>query len=168
MSYRMFLSVGALALMSVASADGLLNKESAHMAIQGALATGGTLSIGVVRYAPTTEIGVTVSGSVNNAPHTTQTLTPVIFAGVRKALLDRTYFAYGINFADTIGHQYGLTINADYQVGPYLSIEQMLTTHVMLSGWINPYQYEYQKIGGISTTTNGIFSAGGIAINYLF
>ena len=164
MFLRAFISTGLLLMTSVASAD---DKDTTHLAIQGALVTGG-MSIGIVRYTPTTEIGVAVSGSVNNAHYATQTFTPVAFAGLRKLLGEQTYFAYGINFSDTIGHQSGLTINADYQVGPYISLEKMLTTHFMLSGWINPYQYEYQKIGGISTSTHAIFNAGGISINYFF
>ena len=163
---RTFLSAGLLTVISVASAD--VSNDSARMAIQGAIATGGYLSIGIARYAPKTEMGISISGSVNNATNETQTFTPIVFAGLVKELGERTYFTYGVNFSDTIGHLYGLPINAYYQVGPYISLEQMLTTHLMLSGWINPYQYGYQKLGGVAISTNGIFSAGGIALNYLF
>ena len=165
---RTIISASLLAMMSVASADAMLNMDSTRVAIQGALVTEGDLSIGAVLYAPTVEIGITVSASLNNARYETKTFTPVIFAGLRKSILEHTYFTYGVDFADTIGRQNGLTINSEYQIGPYISLEQMLTSHLMLSGWINPYQYGYQKIGGVSTSTNGIFSAGGIALNYLF
>lgn len=140
-----------------------------RIAIQGAIATGGTLSIGIVNYSETTELGFTISGTYNNASQPTRTVTPVIFGGFRKSIRELTYFAYGLNLVGTFGRNNGDTIKADYQVGPYISLEQMLTTHLMLSGWILPYQYSYQKTAGnSSTSTNSFFNSGGIALNYLF
>lgn len=139
-----------------------------RLAIQGAMATGGNLSIGVVDYTERTELGLTLSGNYNNASHSTKTITPVIFGGLRQNIWNRTYFAYGLDLVGTFGRNNGQRINSDYAIGPYISIEQMLTCHVMLAGWIQPYQYQYQRIGGVSTTTNSFFSTGGIAINYLF
>lgn len=153
------------------------SKETCHLfsknriAIQSALATGGILGIGVASFTEKTELGLTVSGSVNNSSRNqNKTITPVIFGGFRKALGQSTYFAYGLDLASTFGKTQGNTINSDYQIGPYISLEQMLTTHFMLAGWIQPYQYHYQKNSGssTSTSTNNFFSTGGIAINYLF
>lgn len=146
----------------------IVKSDSNRIAIQAAIATGGNLGIGIVDYAETTELGLTISGTVNNASNQTKTISPVIFGGLRKALGEQTYFAYGIDLVSTFGRDHGSHINSDYAVGPYISLEQMLTSHIMLSGWIEPYQYHYVKIAGTSTSTNNFFSSGGIAINYLF
>jgi hypothetical protein len=156
---RLLASAALVAVSSVASAQ---------IAIQGAMATGGVMSIGLVQYTPSTEIGVTASGSFNNADDETKTFTPVVFAGLRESCGEQTFFAYGIDLADTFGDLNGSSIKTDIQVGPYISLEQMLTPHIMLSGWILPYQYEYLKVDHVSVTTHDFFSAGGIAINYLF
>lgn len=139
-----------------------------RLAVQGAISTGGNLSIGLVDYTEKTEIGVTISGSVNNARRETRTVTPVIFGGLRNNIWNNTYFAYGLNVVGTFGREHGQRIQSDYQGGPYISLEQMLTCHLMLSGWILPYQYGYVKTGGSSTTTNSFFNSGGIGLNYLF
>ena len=165
---RFVLSLGLSGLCFIAAAQPVMDHNPSRLGIQGAMATGGNLGIGVVNFTDMTELGVTVSGSINNASNETQTITPVIFGGLRKSLGERTYFAYGIDLAGTYGHKNGLKINSDYGVGPYISIEQMLTKHVMLAAWIQPYQYQYEKIGGQSITTNNFFSTGGIGINYLF
>jgi hypothetical protein len=93
---------------------------------------------------------------------------PVIFGGFRKALYEKTYFAYGLDLIGTFGQDHGKSIKADYGIGPYISLEQMLTHNIMLAGWIQPYQHSYQKIGGTSVSTNSFFSTGGMGINYLF
>lgn len=158
-----------LSTTSIAHSNTQNNYFCGHrLAIQGALVTGGALSIGLVDYTQYTELGLAVSGTVNNASSSTNNITPVLFAGFRNALGDQTYFAWGVNMANTFGTQNGGHIDADYQIGPYISIEQMLTYHVMLAGWIQPYEYEYQKISGTSVSTHNFFSAGGLAINYLF
>ncbi len=161
-----------LSAMSVVNANNLFNKDSAHIAVQSALATEGggraALGIGIVRYAPKTELGITASGSINNAQNQTKTVAPVVFGGLRNELGKRTYFAYGVNFINIFGRLNGLEINRFYEVGPYVSLEQMLTNQIMVSGWIQPYQYDYEKVGGILVSCHEIFTAGGIALNYLF
>lgn len=141
---------------------------SNRLAIQAAMATGGVLGMGLVNFTETTELGLTLSGNYNNARCSTRTITPVLFGGLRQNICCNTYFAYGIDLASTFGQQHGLSIHSDYHVGPYISIEQMLTPHVMLAGWIQPYQYAYERIGCSSVSTQSFFSTGGIAINYLF
>ncbi len=169
MMFRLIIITFLLVLFLQSSfADNAIGTNSHRLAVQGAIATGGNLSIGLVDYSEKTEVGVTISGTVNNASRHTKTATPVVFAGLRKALCERTYFAYGINFADTLGEYHGKHIDADYTVGPYISLEQMLTTNIMLSGWIEPYEFEYEKIHHSSLSTHNFFNAGGIAINYLF
>lgn len=156
---KIIVSTALLAITSVASAQ---------IALQGAMATGGVMSLGVVQYTPSTEIGLTASGSINNAPDESKSFTPVVFGGLREALGEQTFYAYGLQLGDTFGQSNGETIKTDIFVGPYVSLEQMLTPHIMLSGWIMPYQYEYLKIDHVAVSTHDFFSAGGIAINYLF
>ncbi|MDP3559652.1 MAG: hypothetical protein Q8R79_04795 [Legionellaceae bacterium] len=162
------LSVTLLSLCSFAAANETTAPNTNRIAVQGALATDGNLGIGIVNYAPNTELGLTLSGSFNNAQYPTQTLTSVIFGGLRKQIGEQTFFAYGINTLGTFGKVNGVSIHSDYAIGPYVSLEQMLTYHFMLSGWIEPYQYQYENFGGAAVSTNSFFAAGGIAINYLF
>ena len=168
MRCRFIFTIGLLALSSLVFAGDAVIDHYSRFGIQGAMATGGNLGIGIVNFTPVTEIGLTVSGSVNNAPDETRTITPVVFAGLRKSLCEHTYFAYGIDLAGTYGRIYGQKIDSDYGVGPYISLEQMLTPHLMLTGWIQPYQYHYQKRDWQSISTNNFFSTGGIGLNYLF
>jgi hypothetical protein len=168
MKLRLIVTAGFLSLCSLNAFANETDNNSNRIAIQAALATGGTLGIGLVDYTEKTELGLSLSGNINNSSNETKTITPVVFGGLRKALGEQTYFAYGLNLVGTYGRNNGQHINSDYQIGPYISLEQMLTTHMMLSGWIEPYQYQYQKIGGVSTSTHDFFNAGGLAINYLF
>ena len=139
-----------------------------RFAVQAAMATGGNLGIGIGHYSEQTEFGVTISGQINNARHSTKTVTPVIFGGLRNSLCEGTYLAYGLNFSNTFGTDRGRHIKYDIEAGPYFSLEQMLTSRLMLVLWINPYLYEYQKIGHQSVTTQSFFHAGGIGLNYFF
>lgn len=175
MKIGLALSAITLSALSFACYAGSNNDSMANIfstnriGIQGAIATGGTLGIGVIDYTEKTEVGLTLSGKINNSSQQTKTITPVIFGGFRKALRDSTYFAYGLDLAATFGRNQGQSIDSSYQIGPYISIEQMLTTHVMLAGWIQPYAYQYEKISGTSSTsTNHFFNTGGVAINYFF
>lgn len=168
MKCRILFAAGLFCFSAVSMADGIIPCKDHRLAVQAAMATGGSLGIGLVDFTPKTEWGVTLSGKFNNADNQTSIVTPVLFGGMRQALGDNTYFAFGIDAAANYGRIDGVGINSDYFVGPYISLEQMLTCHVMLAGWIQPYQYNYAKIGGISTSTNSIFATGGVAINYLF
>lgn len=146
-----------------------INTCNYRSGIQGAIATNGAIGIGVVGFTEGTEWGLTASGTRNNSQFQSNNFTPVLFAGLRYALADQTYFAWGIDMADTFGTNEGRHIDADYQVGPYISLEQLITDHFMLAGWILPYQYGYEKLSGTSSvTTQSFFSSGGLAINYLF
>lgn len=139
-----------------------------QFAVQSAISTGGNFGIGIVDFTQTTEIGFTISGSINNAPLETKRITPVIFAGLRNSICEHTYFAYGFSLNKTFGSINGNQINSDLEAAFYISLEQMLTNHIMLVGWINPYQYEHRKLAGVDVTTNQFFSTGGLGINYLF
>lgn len=139
-----------------------------QFAIQSAIVTGGNFGIGIVDFTDVTEIGLTISGSINDAPFETKRVTPVIFAGLRNALGERTYFAWGLDLNRTFGTLNGNHVDSNIQVGLYVSLEQMLTNHVMLTGWVNPYQYTYLKLANNGVSTNDFFSTGGIGINYLF
>lgn len=156
-------------LLSLISVSVFAQETCDHRpAVQAAIATGGNLSIGIADYTERTELGATISGTMNNASAQTNNVTPSLFAGLRYALREATYFAWGLDLTDTFGTQNGGHIDADYQVAPYISLEQMLTKNLMLSGWIQPYQYQYEKISGNSTTTQSFFNGGGIGLNYLF
>lgn len=159
-------AVCALALCSTGYSQTLITGN--HVAVQAAIATGGSLGIGLTHYSDYSEFGFTLSGKYNNASNQTKTITPVFFAGLRKLLGENTYFAYGLDFLTQFGKDNGQTINSDYAIGPYISLEQALTTHLLLVGWIDPYVYEYEKKGGVSTSTNRFFSSGGIGLSYLF
>lgn len=164
-----FLSVLSLNLFANQIDECCSEYCSGRFAIQAAIATGGNVGIGLVHYTENTEFGVTAAGQINNARFSTKVVTPVIFGGLRHSLCDGTYLAYGLNFANTFGKLNGERIKYALSGGPYISLEQMLTHHVMLVVWINPYQYGYQKIGRHSSvTTQSFFSAGGIGLNYLF
>ena len=162
---RLFIFSSLLSMTFVTNAD---PARVGIMAVLAAEPEITSLGIGMVRYAPTTEIGVNISGSLDNAHNATQTVVPVIFGGLRQNLGEKTYVAYGLSLTDIAGRIDGVHVDAFFQIGPYIALEQMLTTHLMLSGWILPYQYDYQKIGGVSMSGHDIFSAGGIAFNYLF
>jgi hypothetical protein len=139
-----------------------------RIAVQAAMATGGTLGIGLTNYSETKEYGFTLSGSVNNASNETKVFVPVIYGGFRKSISDLTYFAYGIDLASKFGREDGETVKSNIFVGPYISLEQVLTMNMLLVGWIDPYSFEYQKLGSSSVTTQKFFGSGGIGFSYLF
>lgn len=76
--------------------------------------------------------------------------------------------AAGATFLQNFGKEHGLSIDREYEIGPYISLEQMLTYHILIGGWILPYQYDYEKVGGFARKEHEIFSAGGITLNYFF
>lgn len=140
-----------------------------RFAVQTAMATGGNLSIGIAHYTEQTELGVSISGQINNARRSTKTVTPVLFGGLRTSLCEGTYFACGLDVSNTFGTCKNRKIKLELDIGPYLSLEQMLTSRLMLVLWINPYMYEYQKLDHKqSLTTQSFFNTGGIGLNYFF
>lgn len=168
MKSKIFSMCCLIALSSLVHANGIVETHSGHPAIQGSIATNGNVSAGVAYYTETTEIGLLVSASINNASSQTKLFVPAFFAGFRKTLLDNTYFAYGLDLATKVGRESGEEINSYIAVGPYISLEQALTKHFLLVGWIEPYSFEYEKKCSVSTSTNHIFSMGGLGISYLF
>lgn len=153
-------------LSSIASALNTTTDDVRHWAVQGVIGTGGSLAIGLANYAPSAEFGASISGSVNNAEDKTSLVTPVLFGGWRKSLTQNTYFALGLELGANFGEDSGQDIDLDYFVGPYLSLEQQLTPRLLLIGWILPYQYEYQQLDGVSTSTDRFFASGGIGFSY--
>jgi len=147
----------------------LYEEESfSALAIQSTIATGGNLGIGLTYYTDTTELGFTASGLTNTAEDDTKLFVPVIYGGLRVALGESTYFAYGLDLLGQFGHETGKTIAADYKIGPYISLEQELSSRLLLVGWIDPYSYEYKKEGDVSISTNRFFADGGIGLSYYF
>lgn len=139
-----------------------------RFAIQSAIVTGGNFGIGIANYSNIAEYGLTVSGTWNNASHDTRLFIPAIFGGFRHLLGEYTFFAYGLDLASKFGRENGMAVNADVFAAPYISLEQALTSHLLLVGWVNPYSFEYEKRGGVSVTTQKFFGSGGLGLSYLF
>jgi hypothetical protein len=157
----------------------VVDNDYTAWAVQGNIVTGGLFGIGLTRYTNSTEMGVTVAGTINDADAETRIFSPAIFGGLRKPLFDNTYFAYGIEAAANFGREDGYKISSDYSVGFYISLEQQLTPNLLLTGWIDPYNYRHQKLDydcdhhfcfmdDTSVSTHSIFSAGGVALSYFF
>jgi len=168
MRWKTAISIGLLALCSMAQAKEDISNHSNRLAVQGLITTGGNVGFGLVDYTNWSEIGATIAVEINNAHKQTKLFTPAVFAGLRKPIGEQTYFAYGIDLASTLGQDTGKNIDSDIQVGPYISLEQALTSHLLLIGFIEPYSYEYQKKAGVCTSTHRVFSSGGLAMSYLF
>ncbi|MFA6409207.1 MAG: hypothetical protein WCW01_03425 [Gammaproteobacteria bacterium] len=140
-----------------------------HWGVDGAVVTDGSILMGVNRYAPNYEVGLAFGGKFNNSSTARTSLFSVpVFVGLRSFLAEHTALGYGVNGGVAFGRSAGAKVNSNYTVAPYVSLEQYLTEHVMLRFWLNPYQYEYDKKDGVSTSTNSIFSAGGFGVTYLF
>ena len=163
LKYLLFLSALTIGSVSHAGAE-----QTSHFALQGTIATDGAIGAGIARYTEHSEIGLTLSGITNNAEDHTKLFIPVLFGGWRKPIGDQTYFALGINLVNEIGTESGEHIHNDFIVGPYVSIEQALTKHVLLISWVDPYSYEYAKKGDDSISTSRFLASGGIGISYLF
>jgi len=138
------------------------------IAVESSITGGGNIGMGLVRYTEQTEIGFSVSGTADTASAQTKLFVPVLFGGWRKALGEKTYFSCGLDLVGRYGRDAGQAISSDYGAGPYVSLGQVLTRHIMLVGWIDPYTYEYEKKGGIATSKNGFFDNGGLGLSYLF
>ncbi|MFN3233890.1 MAG: hypothetical protein ACE365_00550 [Gammaproteobacteria bacterium] len=161
------ISVIAASTTCIAGAYNGQMAEQRHWAGQGAVTTDGA-SLGLVYYGDVWEMGVTGAGKYDNDSDETRLFTPAIFAGRRINLAENTEFAYGLGFSSKFGKDDGEDIDSAYGAGPYISLEQHLTPNLILSAWVEPYYYEYEKKDGDSTTTHSFFSTGGIALSYLF
>lgn len=123
---------------------------------------------GIVDYGRWFELGMDLAGYNNNGRPKTSLFLPMAFGGLRFHIKECTYFAWGLNYASKVGTDSGYHIQSDYSVGPYIALEQWLTNHVMLVGYINPYRYEHEVKQGCNTfVSNQYFSSGGIALNYV-
>ncbi len=135
--------------------------------MEGAL-TNGNVSIGATNYDPRYSVGLFGAADIGDNNNHTQIYSIGVFGGPRYILLPRTYFAYGIDLTGNFGKKNGENLKNSYFVGPYIGIDYYLSTHVQLSGFINPYAYSHETIGNNSNSTHHVFSTGGIAISYLF
>lgn len=169
MKTKIALATLFIALCSNAYAtDALTNSSASRWAIQSVMVSGGNFGIGIANYSDTTEFGATISATFNNANNQTSIFTPAVFGGWRKSLRENTFFAFGFDLVSNIGKEAGENIDTDIMAGPYISLEQQLTSHLLLLGWIVPYQYEYKKINCEAISTNSFFNSGGIGFSYLF
>lgn len=137
--------------------------------IEFAMNTGGNLAFGMVGYGYYYEYGAVGSITIIDGENDSQIYSPGIFVGGRYHLCIRTILACGIDFAANFGKKDDRDIQKDLITSAYISFEQILSRHVLLSFWINPYQFEYQKLEGLKPlNVHSICSSGGIAIAYLF
>ena len=142
--------------------------NNAGYAIESAITTNGNIGAGITRYSDTTEIGVSFSGLIINTHHNTKLFVPVLFGGFRKQIAEQTYLAYGLDLASKFGKDTGATIKSDYFIGPYVSIEHQLTPNVLFLAWLDPYSFEYERVGCVSSSTHRFLGSGGIGVSYFF
>ncbi|MFA6409208.1 MAG: hypothetical protein WCW01_03430 [Gammaproteobacteria bacterium] len=156
-----FAIAGLLAFQTSAYAKG-------HWAVEGTVVTSGVVAVDLVRYEKAYEAGVSFGGKFNNSSSRTSMFSAAVFGGLRYFIAPKTVFVYGISVASLFGRDNGAKINASYSIAPYISVEQYLSEKVLVSVWIDPYQYQYDKKDGVCTSTNRIFNAGGLGVSYLF
>lgn len=145
----------------------LIYQDSTRYAIETSITTGGNVSVGGDVYTKNFEAGIFGGGKISNGDSQTRLFTPGGFVGLRKFLCNTTVFAYGLDASTTFGKDSGKVIHYSYTVGPYVSLEQIFTDHIMLAVWYNPYLYTLEKKAEVITRTHN-FGAGGIGIKYLF
>lgn len=138
-------------------------------AVQMALVANAGMSIGLLHFDEYYSYGINLAGKVGKTNNLHSRLfTPALFAGGRYYLDCATYFAYGIDLTSKFGKEDGQTVKDNIGVGPYVSLDYHMTNCIVLSGWIDPYFYNYEKIGITQKRTHSFFSTGGIGISYFF
>lgn len=138
-------------------------------AMEFVMVTDGNIAIGLTGLGYNYEFGADVSIRIIDGNEKSKIYSAAIFLGGRYHICIRTIFAYGLNLAANFGEIDHRDIQKDIITSPYISLEQILSKHIMLSFWINPYQFEYQKLHGLqSSNFHSIFSSGGIALCYIF
>lgn len=148
--------------------------DDGHWALQGMLtkmsSDGAAAGLGGIRYEKNYEVGLDFNANINNAGDVTRQVSVGLLGGLRYWLTPQTVFAYGLSLGTQFGKDEGKTISFAGIVGPYVGIEYYLSKQVLLSAWINPYLFEYDKYKGddSSISTHHIFNTGGIGISYLF
>lgn len=167
---KLFVFCVLISFSTIVSANATVNykaKETTRVAIQSAITTNGNATIGLVLFAPKYELGVFGGGKIIDNNNKTELFTPGIFGGGRYFITNSTIFAFGLDLRGKFGKDNGQNIKQYYGIGPYVSLEQMLTDHVMLSIWYDPYFYEYEKTSKETTNTHN-FGSGGLGLEYLF
>jgi len=165
--YILAITAAALFVPSV-YAQSARSDMQGHWAIEGAIGTSGTVGVNFSRYEHAYEFGAGIGGVVNNSSSRTSLFTVSAYAGLRNYIAENTVFAYGLNLGTKFGRDSGDKVNSVVSTGPYVSIEQYLTEHVVASVWINPYYYEYEKKAGVGKSTNRFLSSGGVSFSYHF
>jgi hypothetical protein len=168
MKLASLLSIGAITLCTVGHACSPDQDLFPHnrWGIQGSMTTGGEFGIGVADYTRTTEFGINFAAAFYNSHYgNASTFTPAFFGGFRKALTPKTFFAFGLDAAVNFVKPGGESTKTGWFAGPYISLEQMLTNNLMLTGWINPYSYA--RNADDSYSVQSVFASGGIGLSYL-
>lgn len=138
-------------------------------AVQMALVANAGMSIGLLHFDEYYSYGFNLAGKTSKTNNqNTQLFTPSLFAGGRYYLGCSTYFAYGIDLASKFGKQSGQNVKNNIGVGPYISLDYHMTECLVLTAWIDPYFYNYEKIGTVQSRTHSYFNNGGVGISYFF
>jgi len=127
------------------------------------------MSLGIVRLDEFYSYGFSIAGKLSKVNNTNSNIfTPSIFGGGRYRLDKHAFFAYGIDVVSKFGKVGGQSVKNSIGAGPYLQLDYHLNNSVVLSGWINPYFYNREKIIGITNKTQSYFNTGGIGVSYMF
>jgi hypothetical protein len=138
-------------------------------AIQMALVANAGMSIGFIHYDEYYSYGINLAGKAGKTDNkNTRIFTPSLFVGGRYPLGCSTHFAYGIDLSTKVGKEHGENVNSNIGTGPYISLDYDINDCLILTGWIEPYSYQYEKIGIIQSRTHSFFNTGGIGISYYF
>jgi len=92
-------------------------------------------------------------------------------AYVRKnfAITNHTIFGIGFIAGNRSGKEEGITINHDYNLGPYVGFEYAATQHVLLGGFITLFNYRSTRLSGGSTIDSyKALRGGSVQFAYLF
>jgi hypothetical protein len=162
-----FLIFLSLSTISYGASNNYQAEKKTSWAIQAAIVSGGNVPLSIVLYAPKYEFGIFGAGKIINNDNKTRLFMPGVFGGARYFITQSTIFVFGLDVLGKFGKDDGEKIKTYYGIGPYVSLEQILTHHIMLSVWYNPYLYEYEKKDS-ETTKKHNFGSGGVGLDYLF
>lgn len=138
-------------------------------AIQLGLIANDGMNIALVHFDENYSYGLSLAGKTGKSNNqTTHLFTPAIFGGLRWHINPSTYFAFGLDLASKYGKENGQSVKHAVGVGPYLQLDYHMMDYVILSAWINPYFYSYEKIGSTINKTNYYFNTGGVGVSYFF
>jgi hypothetical protein len=169
---RVFFLPFLLLCFCSSQAASFVEKSNVKLSVVSVLSTdrshGTSMGMGLGLYGDNFELGLTGSGYVEDSATAHDIVTAVVYGGARKKIEKNVYFASGVTFLQNFGDEDGLPINREYEIGPYVSLEIMISQKVLIGGWILPYQYDYEKVNGVARKEHEYFSSGGITLNYYF